>query len=122
MSNIPLPGAPRAPKGRRWKKVRYAGRPELSACLRTDADVPPERAIIRNLSGFGISLFLEHDVEPGTFLVVELVNGTNAFHCAAPMRVVSSRAEAGEQFLVEGAFSRELRNAELQGLLPEVTG
>src|SRR5262245_844427 len=119
MSITPASVTPRLPKGRRWKKVRFPCGADLSANLFTNPDGIPERPVLRNLSGIGISFFLTRQLKPGLVVMVQLVNSVTAFGCQVPMRVVSCAAHADEQFLVEGAFSRELRNAEVQGLLPE---
>jgi len=122
MSGTPALAVPRFPKGRRWKKVRFPGGPDLTAWLHTQPDELPAKAAVRNLSGFGISLFLNRDLEPGALITVDLVNATTAYHCQAPMRILSSVVQPDNQFLVEGLFARELRNVEIQGLLPEALG
>jgi hypothetical protein len=78
--------------------------------------------VVRNLSAFGISLFLNRDLEPGALMTVDLMNSSTAYHCQAPMRILSSVAQPDNRFLVEGVFARELRNVGIQGLLPEALG
>jgi hypothetical protein len=119
MSLVPASAGVRFPKGRRWKKVRFPCGPDLSACLFHTPDELPEKATLRNLSGIGISFLLNHGLEPGMMVLVQLINSATAFGCQVPMRVVSSVAQPDDHFLVDGAFARELRNAEVQGLLPE---
>jgi hypothetical protein len=110
------------PKGRRWKKARYPGGPDLSAFLHSNPAEAPAKVSIRSMSGFGISFLLNRGLEPGSLMQIDLINSATAFHCQAPMRIVASVAQPDEQFLVEGAFGRELRNAEVLGLLPEALG
>jgi hypothetical protein len=122
MSITPGMGLSHFPKGRRWKKARYPGGPDLSALLYLNPDEAPADTSIRSLSGFGISLMLNRRLEPGSLVLIDLVNSATACRCQLPMRVVASVAQPDEQFLVEGAFGRELRNAEVLGLLPEALG
>ena len=79
----------------------------------------PAKVTVSALSGFGLRLYLNRPLAPGTMTLIELTNSTTAFHCQVAMRVVSTVAEDGEQFLIEGTFGRELRNAEVLGLVPE---
>ena len=108
------------PKGRRWKKVRFPCGPHLSASLFLKPTGGPEPVTVRNLSGIGISLLLSDNLEPGTVGTLALVNRATGFGCQVAMRVVSSVPQPDGQIIGEAVFTRELRNVEVQGLLPEI--
>ena len=105
------------PRGRRWKKVRFPCSPETSCHLFTDPARSPESVRVRNLSGIGISLILSRPVAPGTLVTVDLWNPSRRVDCRVPARVVSLDQDSEGRFILEGAFTRELSNEALKGLL-----
>lgn len=80
-----------------------------------EGDVWPAR--VRNVSVTGISLVLARRVEPETVVNLELFNKVHHFYCKLPLRVVYILERADGTFMLGGAFSRDLTNEELQGLL-----
>ena len=117
----PKPVSPDAPiplpRGRRWKKIRFRCSPETYCHLFTDPARSPESVRIRNLSGIGISLILSRPIARGTQLTVDLRNPSRRVDCRVPARVVSLDQDPEGHFILEAAFTRELSNEALKGLL-----
>jgi PilZ domain len=105
------------PRGRRWKKIRFPCNPDTACRLSIGSARDPELVRVRNLSGIGISLVLSRPIPPGTVVTVDLWNPSRHVDCQVPARVVSLEPDSAGHFIMEGAFSRELSNEALKGLL-----
>jgi hypothetical protein len=117
MLEATLPIAGKMPKGRKWKKARYPCGPSTICRFCARPNQMPEAATIRNLSGVGISLLLGHRLERDTWVIVDLLNLSRKFNCQLNMRVTGTEEQPDGRWVVEGAFSRELRNSEFLELL-----
>lgn len=74
-------------------------------------------AKVRNLSAGGISLVLDHGVEPHSTVSVQLVNTKRNDTCTVQVRVIYNIEHPSGEWIVGGAFTRPLRDEELQAFL-----
>jgi hypothetical protein len=72
---------------------------------------------VRNISQGGINLRLAHRIDPGTILTMKLFNTRRRFECSLPVRIIYNLERPDGDFLVGGAFERELTENEVNGLL-----
>jgi hypothetical protein len=73
-------------------------------------------AHVLDLSKVGICLLCDRRVNPGDVVAVSLHHIPRQFACEVPVRVVFA-AECQEAFLLGAAFTRQLTDAEMAGLL-----
>lgn len=109
---------PTSPKGtERRRATRYPVTLETAKHLiaQIEGDAWPAR--VRNISVSGISLILGRRVEPETVVNLELFNKDHHFYCKVPLRAIYILEHADGNFMLGGAFVRELTNEELRGLL-----
>jgi hypothetical protein len=116
-SVIPLAKFGRPHPTDRRRAIRYQCTLETSANLIAQVEGDTMLAKVRNISVTGISLVLAQKLEPETVLDVEVFNKTRQYYCRVPLRVVYVLDHADGNFLVGGAFGRELTDEELKGLL-----
>jgi hypothetical protein len=96
---------------------RRLGSPAASCHLTATLLATPLAARVRNLSATGISLLLERDFEPDTILNIELANSNRSCTCTLDVRVVYTIQHPCGEWILGGAFTRKLREDELQALL-----
>jgi hypothetical protein len=74
-------------------------------------------AQVRNISATGISLVVNRPLEPQAVFSIELCRPTRFWYSELPMRVVYTVPHPAGEYIVGGAFARELTEDELVGLL-----
>jgi hypothetical protein len=74
-------------------------------------------AHVRNISATGISLLVNRALDPETILYVELCRPSRFWFCEVPVRVVYTVQHPEGEYIVGGAFMRELTDDEVKGLL-----
>lgn len=101
---------------RRGPLPRPAG---LETAYHLSAMVEPGycRAGVRNISPEGLSLVLNRRIEPGSVVSVDVYNKARRYSCQVPLRVVYVLEHPGGDYILGGAFARELSDDEVQGLL-----
>src|SRR5262249_1339662 len=77
----------------------------------------PEAVTIRSLSSGGVSLGSRRRLEPGTVVLLELSHSIRLADCQVAVRVLRVHEYPDGNFVLEGAFTRQLGDAELQELL-----
>lgn len=87
------------------------------AKLRIDSAGARITAPVRNISSTGLSVFVNRPLVPGSVLNTELSRPSRFWCSEIPLRVVYSLPHPGGEFIVGGAFARELTTDELHGLL-----
>jgi hypothetical protein len=117
----PAPSCPdqpsEIPKGRRWKKYGHPGNPETSCRLFLEGGAEPIPAAIRKLSGNWINLTVPRRIETGIEVTLGLTNASRQVECEVVLRVRHAQEQPDGTCVVEGAFTRELSNREMLGLL-----
>lgn len=116
-SVIPLAQFARPRPTERRRAIRYNCTLETSANLIAQVQGDTTLAKVRNISVTGISLILPRRLEAETVVELELFNKARQYYCRVPLRVVYVMEHLDGNFLVGGAFGRELSNEELNGLL-----
>ena len=116
-SVIPLAQFARPRPTERRRAIRYQCTLETSAHLIAQVEGDTTLAKVRNISVTGVSLILARRLEPETVLDVEFFNKARNYYCRVPLRIVYVLDHVDGNFLVGGAFGRELTNDELKGLL-----
>jgi hypothetical protein len=101
----------------RRKCDRHECTPEHPRCLIAAVAVDPWLVPVRNISASGINFRLARRLDPGTVVTVKLFNTVRQFECTVPVRVVYILQHADGDYLIGGAFERELSESEVQGLL-----
>lgn len=104
---------PSASERRRF--VRFPSSPQTSRHLR--AEVEGVAAGGRNISAGGLSLVMGSRPPVGNTLMVKLSHAVRRFSAEVPMRVRYVIEHPGGDVIVGGPFTRELTDAEAQGLL-----
>jgi hypothetical protein len=94
-------------------QIRHAKKAHLITHL-LDAERRP--AHILDLSEVGVTLLLGRHLNPGKVVTVGLHHIPRGFGCELPARVVFA-AECRGAFLLGAAFTRELTDEEMAGLL-----
>jgi hypothetical protein len=72
---------------------------------------------IRDISRSGIGLYMQHHFELETVLTVELENSARKHFRTVQVRVVHATPQPGGFWLMGCAFSQEISEADLEGLL-----
>jgi hypothetical protein len=73
-------------------------------------------AHVVDLSKVGIRLFCDHRLKPGEVVVLSLHHIPRRFVCEVPVRIALAEEFEGA-FLLRAAFTRELTDKEMAGLL-----
>jgi hypothetical protein len=76
-------------------------------------------AKVYNISATGVGLLCTHWIKPGTVLILTLTNECQQPSRPMSVRVMHATQQPDGQWLVGGAFTRKLSDAELQRLLPK---
>jgi hypothetical protein len=79
--------------------------------------VAPTTAKVRNLSAGGISLVVDRDFEPQSVLTVQLVNTERNVACSLKVRVVYTVPHPSGDWILGGAFTRQLSEEELKAFV-----
>jgi hypothetical protein len=101
----------------RRRAMRYACNLEVSTKLIAQVDGDTWPAKVRNISVSGISLIVGHRLDLETLVNVELYNKSRKFLCQVPLRILYVLEKRDGSFIIGAAFTRELSQEELQGLL-----
>jgi len=115
-SNLTEAG-PATPSSNRRVAARYPTGSETFSYLTAVMEGSSWPAYIRNISASGISLILDHRVEPETIVNLDLVNRSLMFSCRMPVRVVYVLEDPCGDWILGGSFTRKLNEDELQALL-----
>lgn len=113
---IPVHGNQPDLKDRR-RSVRYPCNLATSQHLVAVVDAVGGVSKVRNISVDGISLIVSRRLDPEAIVNLQLVNRGRLFGCQVPMRVVYVLDHPEGDFIVGGAFTRELSVEEVMGLL-----
>ncbi|SRR5260370_29677055 len=111
----PIPGQLRGTERR--KAIRYQCGLETASYLLAQIENDSYPAKVRNISVTGVSLIVARRLEPEAVVGLELYNKARRFYCKVPLRAIYIMELADGQFMVGGAFTRELSANELAGLL-----
>jgi hypothetical protein len=98
------------------KSVRFEPKgppPRLIANLKGD----PYPAKVRNISAGGISILTSRPVQLDTVIEVSLFNKSRNFDCTVPLRAIYLIDSPEGTYILGGAFTRELSDEEVRGLL-----
>ncbi len=90
-----------------------------ATCAAAGQRAPGWPARVRDISAGGVGLLLQHRFRPGTFLTVELRDGSGRVLRTARVRVAHATAvrdEAGQRWLLGCAFDHPLTEAEFAAL------
>lgn len=74
-------------------------------------------ARVRNISATGISLIVDHDLDPDTEVSLQLRNLSKLYSCRLPLRIVYMVERPSGEWILGGAFVRKLTDHEMKGLL-----
>jgi hypothetical protein len=94
-------------------QIHHGKEPHLVAHLQ---DVDRYPAHILDLSRGGISLFCDHHLNPGDVVTLNLHHIPRRFVCDVSVRILLAKEFLGA-FLLGASFTRELTDAEMEGLL-----
>ncbi|HEV3204649.1 MAG TPA: PilZ domain-containing protein [Gemmataceae bacterium] len=101
----------------RRRALRYGCNLEVFSKLIAQVDGDTWPAKVRNISVTGISLIVGHRLDLETLVNVELYNKSRKFLCQVPLRILYVLEKQDGNFIIGAAFTRELSQEELQGLL-----
>ncbi len=109
------------PRGDRRCATRYpcglGTSRHIIAKVRAAENEPKITAQVRNVSATGLSILVDRALTPEQVLRVELYRPSRFWSGEIPMRVVYSQSYPDGEYIVGGAFTRELNGDELQALL-----
>jgi hypothetical protein len=109
--------SPKSPGSDRRASLRQpcslGTRCDINATLETER----QSAQVRNLSAGGISLIVDREFEPQTILSLRLFNTTRCYACSLRIRVVYSVPHPSGEWILGGAFTRNLTDQELEAFL-----
>src|SRR5262249_49501890 len=91
--------------------VRFRPAQEITCYWSTGGEYSSAR--VYDISSGGACLLVRAPVEPGTELLVELINGPHTFLCVRRLRVSRIYHRKGNDAVVGGAFDRALNYDEL---------
>jgi hypothetical protein len=77
----------------------------------------PSLVPIHDISTAGIGVVLDHRLDPGTLVTIELLNRTWNFWHLKLLRVVHATPQADDRWLVGSVFLRKFSDDEFQALL-----
>jgi hypothetical protein len=74
-------------------------------------------ASVRNISVAGISLIVDHDLDPDAEVNLQLRNLSKLFSCRVPLRIIYMVERPSGEWILGGSFSRKLTDDEMIALL-----
>jgi len=101
----------------RREAIRYGISLETSGRLIADLENDQSQARVRNISAGGISLVLNHGIEPDTVLNVQLLNRPTMFLCKVQVRITYIVEHPSGDWILGGAFIDKLSEDDLRALL-----
>jgi hypothetical protein len=116
-----LGGRSSAPTPERRQHPRYRPPLATSCHLLATVESGPEAVRVRNVSAGGISLVGDRPVEPQSVVLVQLANEEQGVRCQLRVRVVYCLEHPSGEYILGGAFTRQLTATELQALLSPPT-
>lgn len=101
----------------RRETMRYGIGLDTSGRLIAAVGNDPTQVRVRNISAGGISLVLNHGVEPDTILEVQLLNRPTMFLCKVQVRITYIVEHPSGEWILGGAFIDKLGDEDLRALL-----
>jgi hypothetical protein len=90
----------------------------VTSChLIADLEGVPHSVKVRNISASGISLVLDRSIDPQSIVSIQLTNTTRNFTCSLRVRVIYNIEHPSGEWIMGGAFTRRLKEDELQAFL-----